>query len=79
MVILTDETITKAIILNEECRKLGIAFIMANTYGLLGAIFCDFGPNFVVNDATGEEPLTGLIGGITRVRIQSCINFILLF
>ena len=32
----------------------------------LSQIFCDFGDNFQVNDATGEQPISVMIAGITQ-------------
>lgn len=32
-------------------------------------IFNDFGPMFEIMDATGEEPLTGMIAGISKVTL----------
>ena len=29
--------------INEACRKSGGRFILADTYGLFGGLFCDFG------------------------------------
>lgn len=42
------------------------AFIYASAHGLLGSVFCDFGPEFVVNDTTGEQTKTGIVRTITK-------------
>jgi ubiquitin-activating enzyme E1 len=34
-------------------------------------IFCDFGSKFTVTDATGEEPLSGMIASISAVCTTS--------
>ena len=50
--------------INSICHNSGIAFISASVRGLAGKVFCDFGEAFVVVDDNGEQPITGLIGGI---------------
>lgn len=52
------------------CRsqKEPIKFICADTMGLFGSIFCDFGPNFIVYDKDGEEPLSSIITHISKVK-----------
>lgn len=52
-----------AIKLNKICRYIGIKFIMAETFGSIGRIFCDFGEKFVVNNINGEKPVSGIIVG----------------
>ena len=37
------------------------AFIMCNTFGLFGNVFCDFGNEFIIKDQDGEEPKNGVI------------------
>ena len=43
--------------LSEECNKLGKKFILAETNGVYGRVFNDFGKDFLVNDTNGEEPV----------------------
>lgn len=56
-------------LLLNECsnwaRLYNTKLIIANTNGLLGQIFCDFGPTFKSIDPTGEEPNLLLISHIT--------------
>jgi len=40
--------------LAEECNKLGKKFILAETSGVYGRVFNDFGKDFLVNDTNGE-------------------------
>ena len=46
------------------CRESGIAFIKAETRGLFANIFCDFGPEFIVNDVDGEEAFSGILASV---------------
>lgn len=42
-------------------RKYGAKFVSANTYGLYGYIFCDFGDKFIISDIDGELTKMGII------------------
>ena len=46
------------------CREAGIAFVKGETRGLFANIFCDLGPEFVVNDVDGEEAFSGILASI---------------
>ena len=41
-------------------------FIRAETRGVFGAVFTDFGRGFVVSDVDGEEPFSGIIASIAN-------------
>lgn len=56
--------------IDDIAHKHGLCFIAAQTYGLFGQIFCDFGPAFVVNDTNGENPVSIMIASITAVRFK---------
>ena len=43
--------------MNQLCRRLGFPFVAAETAGVYGLIFSDFGPSFHVHDVDGETPL----------------------
>jgi hypothetical protein len=36
-------------------------------HSMFRSAFCDFGKSFTVNDTTGEQPLSGMVAGITKV------------
>lgn len=63
VVVLIGYSLETQIKINNFCHKNGIHFIVANTFGLVGQIFCDFG-NFLVLDQDGEQIKTGLIDKI---------------
>ncbi|KAL3317491.1 E1 ubiquitin-activating protein [Cichlidogyrus casuarinus] len=48
------------------CHKHHLKLIIANTYGLFGRIFCDFGDNFIISDVTGEEPASVMIQSVEK-------------
>jgi ubiquitin-activating enzyme E1 len=43
--------------LNRLCRRHGFPFVAAETAGVYGLAFSDFGPSFQVHDVDGETPL----------------------
>jgi ubiquitin-activating enzyme E1 len=38
-----------------HCHRLGVKFVLADAPGAFGVVFCDFGAQHRVNDATGER------------------------
>jgi len=57
-----------------EIRTYKIPLIIANTAGLFGQIFTDFGQNFTVTDVTGEEPLTAMIADVTQDKTGGIVT-----
>lgn len=47
---------------------------MADTFGLFGSIFCDFGKQFTVIDPTGETPVSGIVAGIDEEGLVSALD-----
>jgi ubiquitin-activating enzyme E1 len=62
------------ILIGEYCHKKGIYLVVADTFGLFGSIFCDFGKNFTVIDSTGENPVNGIVAGIDDQGIVSALD-----
>lgn len=65
VIIICDQLPLSQITNNKMAREYGTKFIMANTIGLFGSVFCDFGQSFTVNDINGEQLRTG-----TLIEIQ---------
>ncbi|KAM3185929.1 hypothetical protein ACTXT7_005366 [Hymenolepis weldensis] len=55
-IVATDCNLFFAALLNNYCRRCNIKFVYANTIGVLGNIFCDFGEN-IKYGPPDEEPL----------------------
>nr|XP_037276569.1 ubiquitin-like modifier-activating enzyme 1 [Rhipicephalus microplus] len=57
-------------------RRNNVALIVADTRGLAGQIFCDFGDSFRVTDTNGEQPLSVPIGSITKEKegVVTCLD-----
>ncbi|CEG71464.1 Putative Podospora anserina S mat genomic DNA chromosome 3, supercontig 2 (Fragment) [Rhizopus microsporus] len=66
VVVITDVPLSKQLQISDICHANNIHFISTEVRGLFGRIFNDFGPMFEIMDATGEEPLTGMIAGISK-------------
>ncbi|KAF7641359.1 hypothetical protein LDENG_00283760, partial [Lucifuga dentata] len=66
VVVLTDSSLDDQIHFGEFCHLKGIKFIVADTKGLCGQLFCDFGETFEFLDKDGEKPVSALIDHITR-------------
>ena len=67
---MTNSNFDDQIVVGDYCHANGIKYINANTKGLFGQIFCDFGEKFEVRDTTGENPLSQIITGISNVSID---------
>lgn len=68
VVVLVGATIEEQLKLNAFTHQAGIKFISTETAGLFASAFCDFGKEFVVLDATGEDPLTGMVVAIEEAE-----------
>lgn len=66
VVVLTETSLKEQKRIAEICRQHKVALIIADTKGLFGQIFCDFGENFIVYDDDGIAPKTGHIIGISK-------------
>ncbi|UJR37573.1 hypothetical protein I4U23_030274 [Adineta vaga] len=64
--VLTDADFSEQLKMGDFCHSNGIKFIIANTKGLFGQIFCDFGKNFEVLDTNGENPITQIVTEISH-------------
>jgi ubiquitin-activating enzyme E1 len=61
IVVICDRQITSLIHFNAIARRHKTKFIVANTFGSFGYIFCDFGNEFIVSDPDSEEIKSGTI------------------
>jgi hypothetical protein len=61
-----DSSLSLAIKIGDFCHQNNIRFIMADTFGVIGGIFCDFGPSFTITNPTGESPTSSMIAAISN-------------
>lgn len=66
VVVLTASDLEEQLKVGTLCHKHGVCFLVADTRGLVGQLFCDFGENFTVEDPTEAEPLTAAIQHISQ-------------
>lgn len=66
VVVLTNSSLQEQLRVGEFCHSHNIKFIVAETRGLFGKIFCDFGNNFVITDPDGEQPITCMVADIEQ-------------
>ncbi|CAK4030370.1 Ubiquitin-activating enzyme E1 1 [Lecanosticta acicola] len=74
VVVLTDTTLDDQLKIADYCHQNGIYLVITDTYGLFGTIFTDFGKNFTVGDATGENPLNGIVADIDSDGLVSALD-----
>ncbi|CCL99448.1 uncharacterized protein FIBRA_01466 [Fibroporia radiculosa] len=66
VVVLCGASLQKQLEINDWTHENGVHFLAAETHGLFGSAFNDFGPKFTCVDPTGEQPLSGMIVSIER-------------
>src|SRR5690606_29338140 len=60
--------IDKLIEINEFTREKGIGFILSTTFGPSGFTFLDYGNDFIVTDADGEETKQFIVVNATQTN-----------
>ncbi|KAK2862011.1 hypothetical protein Q5P01_001544 [Channa striata] len=66
VVVLTDSSLDDQKRFGDLCHSRGIKLIVADTKGLCGQLFCDFGETFEVLDKDGEMAASAMIQNITK-------------
>uniref|UniRef100_A0A8C3F3V9 E1 ubiquitin-activating enzyme n=1 Tax=Chrysemys picta bellii TaxID=8478 RepID=A0A8C3F3V9_CHRPI len=66
VVVLTNSPLEEQLRVGGICHSKGIKMVVADTRGLFGQLFCDFGDDMVVTDTNGEQPLSAMISMITK-------------
>lgn len=74
IIVLTTTSLKDQAVIAEYCHNNGIYVVIADTFGLFGYIFTDFGKNFTVGDATGENPVSGIVAGINDEGLVSALD-----
>ncbi|KAJ4934953.1 hypothetical protein JOQ06_007733 [Pogonophryne albipinna] len=76
VVVLTNSNIEEQQQLGEFCHTKGIKLVIADTRGLFGQLFCDFGDEMLVLDTNGEQPLSSMISMITKDNqaVVTCLD-----
>lgn len=74
VVVLTGTTLKDQLAIADYCHSNGIYVVITDTFGLFGYIFTDFGKKFTVGDATGEDPVSGIIAGVDEEGLVSTLE-----
>lgn len=74
VVVLTDTPLKDQLKIADFCHQNGIYVVITDTYGLFGTVFTDFGKNFTIGDATGENPLSGIVADIDAEGMVSALD-----
>ena len=65
--VVTSLNLEDSIKISDFCHKQNIAMVRAEVRGVFASVFCDFGPNFRVNDTDG-----------TCTKYSSLMSFVLM-
>ncbi|MCJ1454324.1 E1 ubiquitin-activating protein [Mycoblastus sanguinarius] len=74
VVVLTGTPLKDQITISDYCHQNGIFVVIADTFGLFGSIFTDFGKDFAIADATGENPINGIVADIDSDGLVSALD-----
>ncbi|KAH9482413.1 Ubiquitin-activating enzyme E1 1 [Psilocybe cubensis] len=66
VVVLCEVSYQKQLEINDWTHEHGVHFVAAETRGLFGSAFNDFGSKFTCVDTTGEQPLSGMIVSVDK-------------
>lgn len=66
VVVLTSSPLDEQLRVGAFCHSNNIKFIVADTRGLCGQLFCDFGESFEVIDTNGDPPVSAMISYISK-------------
>ncbi|NXQ37038.1 UBA1 enzyme, partial [Alaudala cheleensis] len=66
VVVLTESPLEEQLRIGDFCHAQGICFIVADTKGLAGQLFCDFGERFVIDDPAEGDPVSAAVQHISQ-------------
>lgn len=76
---MTASSLAEQLRIGEFCHSAGVHFIVADTRGLAGQIFCDFGDNFKVVDPNGEQAISNMVASVEKeengiLGVVTCVD-----
>ena len=71
---LTGTSLKDQLAIAEYCHRNSIYVVITDIFGLFGTIFTDFGKDFTISDATGENPVTGIVADIDSDGLVSALD-----
>ncbi|NXD95358.1 UBA1 enzyme, partial [Chaetorhynchus papuensis] len=66
VVVLTESPLEEQLRVGDFCHAQGICFIVADTKGLAGQLFCDFGEHFVIDDPAEGDSVCAAVQHISQ-------------
>ncbi|NXO74538.1 UBA1 enzyme, partial [Phainopepla nitens] len=66
VVVLTESPLEEQLRVGDFCHAQGICFIVADSKGLAGQLFCDFGEHFVIDDPAEGDPVSAAVQHISQ-------------
>ncbi|NXN21790.1 UBA1 enzyme, partial [Nycticryphes semicollaris] len=66
VVVLTESSLEEQLRIGDFCHDRGICFIVADTKGLAGQLFCDFGKHFVIEEPAEGDPVCAIVQDISQ-------------
>lgn len=74
VIVLTNTPLKDQLVIADYAHANGIYLVIADTFGLFGYVFTDFGKSFTVGDVTGENPISGIIADIDETGLVSALD-----
>ncbi|NXD77585.1 UBA1 enzyme, partial [Halcyon senegalensis] len=76
VVVLTESPLEEQLRIGDFCHAQGIYFIVADTKGLAGQLFCDFGEHFVIDDPAEGDPVCATVQHISQGNpgVVTCVG-----
>lgn len=76
VVVLADSSLEEQLRISDFTHSNGIKLIVADTRGLFGQLFCDFGEKFVISDVNGEQPGSNMMASVSKEKegVVTCLD-----
>lgn len=74
VVVLTATSLKDQLIISDYCHANKIFLVITDIFGLFGSIFTDFGESFTITDATGENPISGIVSNIDTDGLVTALD-----
>ncbi|KIW76848.1 hypothetical protein Z517_09292 [Fonsecaea pedrosoi CBS 271.37] len=71
VIVLTTTSLKDQLTISDYCHQNGIYLVIADTFGLFGCIFTDFGKDFTVGDVTGENPISNIVADTDETGLSA--------
>ncbi|XP_065407554.1 ubiquitin-like modifier-activating enzyme 7 isoform X7 [Chrysemys picta bellii] len=73
VVVLSNSPLEEQLRISDICHACSIRFVLADTKGLAGQLFCDFGENFVVDELSEAEPVCAYVQQISQEPLRASL------